>query len=148
MPPPPPAPPPSKSAAPLLAEDSYEPPLVEPDNNYEPPPVVEPEKTIDHRLRAIVEGAKKRDVDVREKRPRSTDREEDLKVAVNVDLAGNAVVTAAGNCSTTKDSVLASSSAWPTPAQASKKVKISKKDEVAPDTFYGSQVCFFGRSIT
>jgi hypothetical protein len=143
LPPPPPAPPPSKhTAAAQLEEDEdpYEPPPAEAyDDSYEPSPAVVPENTQDLRLKAIVEAANRRDVDVREKRPRSSDQLEERKVVIDVDSAGD---TPAATKHTSKDSALASPDAWPTPAQASKKVKISKKDEVPPDTFYGSPVCF------
>jgi hypothetical protein len=94
-------------------------------------------------LKAIVEDANRRDVDMREKRPRSSDSSEERKVVIDVDSAGDAP---AATKHTTRDSALASPDTWPTPAQASKKVKISKKDEVPPDTFYGSPVCFIVRT--
>ncbi|KAA8907568.1 hypothetical protein FN846DRAFT_946927 [Sphaerosporella brunnea] len=158
LPPPPPAPPPLKSVAqPAAAEegdDNYEPPLVKEDDSYEPQPqedddgyeppetIATPkkQKTVDPRLKAIVENAEKqRDVDLRDKRQRSLERKVLLDVGSTEDLEGDAAAEVAASNSTTKESLLPLLDDWPTPAQANKKAKISKKDEVSPDNFYGSQ---------
>ncbi|KAI5853832.1 hypothetical protein BZA05DRAFT_270923 [Tricharina praecox] len=152
LPQPPPAPPPPSKP---ITAPAPAPTPTEPEDSYEPPPAITPpKKTVDPRLRDIVEGKKiteaKKTQDLvaaRDKRPRSVEVQcgaaKDVKDAINSATKGASKAVETGNVSPGASSVIASSDAWPTPAQSSKKLKTSKAggSDVPVDEFYGNHVC-------